>query len=282
MNMDTIRHIVVPVDEWSLAEGLVEFARRIAGEFKAEVSLLHVIPDIMSMNAEMRARVVGEVMQYRDQVRTRTGMAVQIRTGEAATEIVKYALLEGVSLVAMPTHGRHGLDRLSTGSVTEAVLRLSPVPLLMCNEPERQRAGHSLDRLRRILMPVHTDAAAEPILPVIVGLARSFDAEVLLYHDERGVNDVGESLEPPEAARALEACAQRLIDQGVRVSRIQATGAPVATDILNKVRELDVDLVAMTTHGRTGLMRGLFGSVTEAVLRHSPCPVLAARYQTGS
>jgi universal stress protein A len=40
-----------------------------------------------------------------------------------------------------------------------------------------------------------------------------------------------------------------------------------------------VDLVAMTTHGRSGLMRGFFGSVTEVVLRHSPCPVLAVRYQ---
>lgn len=278
--MSRIEHIVVPVDEWGLAEGLVEFARRIAHEFSARVTLLHVIPDIMTMNEAMRTRVIGEVTRYRDQARAETGMEVQIRTGEPASEIVKYALLEGVSLLAMPTHGRDGASRLSSGSVTEAVLRHSPVPMLMCNEPERQRAGHSLDRLKRILMPVHTEAAAEPILPMITGLAQQFGAEVVLYHDERGVNDVGESLEPPEAARALEACALRLSTAGVRVARVQATGAPVASDILNKINELDIDLVAMTTHGRSGLMRGLFGSVTEAVLRHSPCPVLAARYHT--
>lgn len=125
-------------------------------------------------------------------------------------------------------------------------------------------------------MPVHTAAAAEPIPPMITGLARRFGAEVALYHDERCVNDVGESLDPPEATRTLEECARRLAAEGVRVSRVQATGAPVATDILDKVKEMDVDLIAITTHGRSGLMHGLFGSVTEAVLRHSPCPVLSA------
>ena len=279
--MTIIEHIVVPVDEWGLAEGIVDFAMRLAQEIGAQVTLLHVIPDIMSMNDAMRERVIAEVMDYRGRIRDKTGMQVQVRTGEPALEIVKYALLERVSLVAMPTHGRDGASRSSSGSVTEAVLRHSPVPMLMCNEPERQRAGHRLDRLKRILMPVHT-AAAEPILPIIAGLARQFDAEVVLYHDERGVNDVGESLEPPEAARALEECAQHLAAEGVRVNRVQATGAPVATDILNKVKEMDVDLVAMTTHGRSGLMRGLFGSVTEAVLRHSPCPVLAARYRSAT
>ncbi len=278
--MSRIEHILVPVDEWSLAESVVDFASRIAQECMASVSLLHVIPDIMTMNEAMREHVLGEMGQYRAQIRGKTGMEVKIRTGEPVNEIVKFALLEHVSLVAMPTHGRDGVSRLSGGSVTEAVLRHTPVPLLMCNEPERLRAGHSLARLKRILMPVHTYAAAEPILPLLTDFARRFDAEVLLYHDERGVNDVGESLEPPEAARALDECTRQLAEQGLRVARVQATDAPVATDILNRIRELDVDLVAMTTHGRSGLMRGLFGSVTEAVLRHSPCPVLAARYKT--
>ena len=71
-----------------------------------------------------------------------------------------------------------------------------------------------------------------------------------------------------------------LVGKGIRVTKARATGSSVATDILNKIKELDVDLVVMTTHGRTGLMRGLFGSVTEAVLRNSPCPLLVARYKS--
>jgi nucleotide-binding universal stress UspA family protein len=277
--MAKIEHIVVPVDEWSFAESVVSFAQRIAGEFSARVSLLHVIPDIMTMNEVFQERVISEQAEYRQLIMDKAGMDVQIRTGDPASEIIKFAMLEGASLVAMSTHGRAGVGRLSSGSVTEEVLRYSRIPLLMSNEPERTRAGHSLAQLRRILMPVHTRAAAEPIMPVLTDLARRFDAEVVLYHDERGVNDVGESLEPPEAARALEECSAQLAGQGVRISRVRASGAPVATDILDQIRALNVDLVVMTTHGRTGLMRGFFGSVTEAVLRHSPCPVLAARYK---
>jgi nucleotide-binding universal stress UspA family protein len=278
--MAKIEHIVVPVDDWSFAEELVGFAQRIAGEFSARVSLLRVIPDIMTMNDALRAQVVKEHEAFRQLVRSKSDLSVEVRTGEPATEIVKFAILENVSLVAMSTHGRDGVERLASGSVTEEVLRHVAAPILMSNEPERLKSGHSLSQLRRILMPVHTTQAAEPILPIIADLASRFGAEVVLYHDDRGVNDVGESLEPPEAARALEECAARLISQGVRISKVKATGAPVATDILTRVKELDVDLVAMTTHGRSGLMRGFFGSVTEVVLRHSPCPVLAARYQS--
>jgi nucleotide-binding universal stress UspA family protein len=278
--MAKIEHIVVPVDEWSFAEHVVDFAQRIARDFSARISLLHVIPDIIHMNDAYRERVLSEQEQYRRLIKEKAGLDVQIRTGEPAGEIVKFAMLERVSMVAMSTHGRGGTSRFSAGSVTEEVLRQSPVPVLMSNEPERQRAGHSLANLRRILMPVHTRAAAEPILPLLADLAGRFDAEVVLYHDERGINDVGESLEPPEAAKALEECSALLAGQGVRVSKARATGASVATDILDKIRELDVDLVVMTTHGRTGLMRGLFGSVTEAVLRNSPCPLLAARYKS--
>jgi len=278
--MAKVEHILVPVDEWSFAESVVSFAQRIAADLSARVTLLHVIPDIMTMNDAFRDRVLNEQAQYRQLIQEKTGLDVQIRTGEPATEIIKFALLENASLVAMSTHGRGGTSRFSAGSVTEEVLRQSPVPVLMSNEPERLRTGHSLAKLRRILMPVHTRAAAEPILPMLADLASRFDAEVVLYHDERGINDVGESLEPPEAAKALEECSTLLAGKGIRISKARATGTSVATDILNKIKELDVDLVVMTTHGRTGLMRGLFGSVTEAVLRNSPCPLLAARYKS--
>ena len=151
--MAKIQHIVVPIDEWSFAESVVSFAQRIAEAFSARVSLLHVIPDIMTMNDAYRARVVSEQEQYRKLIREQSGFEVMIRTGEPVTEIVKFAMLEGVSLVAMSTHGRGGVERLSSGSVTEEVLRKSPVPLLMSNETVRINSGHDLAQMRRILMP---------------------------------------------------------------------------------------------------------------------------------
>jgi len=128
-------------------------------------------------------------------------------------------------------------------------------------------------------MPVHTLAAAEPIMPMLIDLA-SVSAPRWCCITTSGASTMSASRWNAQAALALDECSEQLASQGVKVARVRATGVAVATDILNQIKALDVDLVVMTTHGRSGLMRGFFGSVTEAVLRHSHCPVLAARYKT--
>ena len=50
-----------------------------------------------------------------------------------------------------------------------------------------------------------------------------------------------------------------------------------ATEIVKAARELNADLIVMSTHGRTGMKHVLLGSVTEKVVRMSPCPVLTVR-----
>ena len=56
---------------------------------------------------------------------------------------------------------------------------------------------------------------------------------------------------------------------------------PAAHTIVETAAELAVDLVVMTTHGRSGLQNALLGSVTERVVRSSPCPVLTIRNRGG-
>lgn len=276
--MSPIKHIMVPVDQWEFADNIVKFADVIARAFSSRVSLLHVAPDLTRLPGSERKPVLSEQERLSAGFQSRTTMDVNLRMGDPASEILKYALLEHVDLIAMPTHGRQGIDRMLKGSVTEDVLRHSTVPLLMSNESERAASGHNMQQIKRILLPIYTPAAAQPIMPLLIGLARRMNSEVVLYHDDRGVNDVGTALEPREAANAMEHCSQRLTREGVRHTIVNATSEPVATDILNKVRDMNIDLVAMTTHGHTGLMRGLFGSITEAVLRHSSCPVLSVKH----
>lgn len=276
--MSKIEHIMVPVDEWGLADNIVQFAEKIAQTFRARVSLLHVAPDLTKLPGAQQQLALVEQARLSAEFKSRYSMDVCLRMGDPASEIAKFALLEQVDLIAMPTHGRQGMERLAKGSVTEEVLRHSPVPVLMSNESERAATGRSLEHIRRMLMPVYTCESAEPIIPLLIGLAKRLDSEVVLYHDERGINDVGTTLESQEAALAIEQCSSRMALEGIRHSIIRSTSEPVATDILNKVKEMQIDLVVMTTHGRSGLMRGILGSVTEAVLRNSPCPLLAVKY----
>lgn len=73
----------------------------------------------------------------------------------------------------------------------------------------------------------------------------------------------------------------RVIPQGVKkslhVEEILEIGRPIYHIIVEKAKELRVDVIAIATHGRSGLSHILLGSVSEKVIRHAPCPVFVIR-----
>lgn len=80
-------------------------------------------------------------------------------------------------------------------------------------------------------------------------------------------------------ARAEETLAQTMAEHVPEELRgeTRVRRGPAASGIVETARELPADLVAMTTHGRSGLTNALLGSVTERVVRTAPCPVLTVR-----
>lgn len=92
---------------------------------------------------------------------------------------------------------------------------------------------------------------------------------------------VGIAVPPPEltqrlteeATRELESFVPKTLPEGVRLDSRVLHGVPFA-GIVGLAQEENVDLIVMGTHGRTGLKHMLLGSVTEKVVRTSPCPVL--------
>jgi nucleotide-binding universal stress UspA family protein len=88
------------------------------------------------------------------------------------------------------------------------------------------------------------------------------------YHARRGTLE-------QEARRHLDETVRRCLD-GVAAQADLKTGR-AADQVVETAREVDADLIIIATHGRGGLSRVLFGSVTENVVRHAPCPVLTVR-----
>jgi nucleotide-binding universal stress UspA family protein len=82
--------------------------------------------------------------------------------------------------------------------------------------------------------------------------------------------------EQEDTASYLQGLAQRLGQQGLTVDFEEPQG-DAADTVVRRAAALGADLIAMTTHGRTGLGRLLLGSVAEGVIRHAPCPVLLVR-----
>jgi nucleotide-binding universal stress UspA family protein len=139
----------------------------------------------------------------------------------------------------------------------------------------------------RVLVPLDGSKTAEAILPFVLEIAGPLDIEVALLRvvvpippsvveGSRQVIVEDAEARRAEAERYLDSLAAELRDRGVRVRTVVRRGDPV-TEIATAARELEVDLVAMTTHGRSGLGRLLFGSVAEAVLRSTDLPVLMMR-----
>ncbi|MGH8064710.1 MAG: universal stress protein [Candidatus Entotheonellia bacterium] len=135
---------------------------------------------------------------------------------------------------------------------------------------------------KRILVPLDGSPLAEGVLPHVQELARSIGAEVVLLrvafaHIFPGADPIETQVTAVQEAEAYVADrARRLQDAEVRAEGKVRYGDPVE-EIVDHVTWDHIDLIAMATHGRTGLKRVVLGSVAEHVLRRSPIPMLLLR-----
>jgi nucleotide-binding universal stress UspA family protein len=149
----------------------------------------------------------------------------------------------------------------------------------------------------RILVPHDGSAFAEQVLPHVTELARALGAEVHLIEviappnpaifaadESTGVGSeiALEALEEAdeelreEGEHRFHTLSEQLGAQGIKAAWQVREGDP-AQEIVDYAREQGVDLIAMASHGRSGLARAILGSVTDSVLRHAACPVLVVR-----
>jgi nucleotide-binding universal stress UspA family protein len=140
---------------------------------------------------------------------------------------------------------------------------------------------------KRALVPLDGSMVAEAIVPFILEIAGPLDMEVALLRviiPAPPIACEGASHVIVQDAEKLRADAEEYLSsvaiglrcRGVRVT-VQARFGDAVGEILAGAREVQADLIAMTTHGRGGLVRLLFGSVAEAVLRQAEVPVFLMR-----
>ncbi len=265
--------ILIPLDGSSRSEQVLGALRPVLRRPGVEAYLLRVLEEPGDEKGswarkEKVARARAHLDRLQDGLARKGITAVTaIRSGNPAREILSFALRLRPAAIAMSTHGRSGLTRIARGSVAEEILRASPHPVLLVNAfagagPAR-RPGAT-----RILIPIDLAVRPEPILDAVEKIARTFDAHVVLLHAETG-----------PALRSyplVEAAWRRLRKAGVEAMTYTVRGRAEEA-ILRTAEAGGFDLIAMTTHGRTGADRWLHGSVTESVLRRALCPVLTVR-----
>lgn len=142
----------------------------------------------------------------------------------------------------------------------------------------------------KILVPLDGSQLAEKVLPHVAALAKAFGSEpTLVTVVEFSLGVAGAKLEAIPESAAESKAAQRaeamlylmkvqkdLKDQGVNAAAVALDG-DVASEIIGYAEQKEFDLIAMATHGRSGMDRFIMGSIAEKVLRGAIKPVLLIR-----
>jgi nucleotide-binding universal stress UspA family protein len=294
--------ILVPLDGSATAEAVLPYAEAFAAGFKTSVELLSVI-DIGAMTAHLTADRLHHLdaiianeeknsASYLENIAknffSRVPTERRIVRSKPAEAILEATGKDRDTLITMATHGRSGAKRWLLGSVAEKVLRGTTNPLFLVRAAASKASPQRI--IDSIVVPLDGSPLAERILPTVSNWARALDVEVTLirafefpasayYGSEDDLPDYDAFREGArkEAADYLKEKEGALVREGVRTVSIQTLEGPAAVEIISFAQTAPRALIAMSTHGRSGVRRWMLGSVTEKVVRHGADPVLVVR-----
>lgn len=307
------RSILVPLDGSAFGEQALPLALSLARRAGASVEVAHVhetlAPIFSHPIAGMAATFDNEIRvqqtAYVNSVVKRLKSQSKVHIVPAFLEgAVAPAILDHVSgkktdLLVMTTHGRGPLARFWLGSVADELVRHAPVPILLVHPQEEKSdlASQSKEPLfRKALVAVDGTQLSESILDKAVSLASSMQAELLLVRviepmvvgnltiPEPNTGSVAPSVidkleawheqRLQEATAYLEKLAGTLRSKSLTVRASVVSHDQPAVAILNEARNQGADVIAIETHGRSGLARFALGSVADKVIRGATIPVL--------
>jgi nucleotide-binding universal stress UspA family protein len=294
-------HILFATDFSRWAAGAEAYACCLASIWKADLTAMTVLEFPPGLNptypvnrmylAELMKTATAQLADLKARVATR-GISIQTRiaTGIPSEELLAAAKAEDSDLVVVGTKGKSGLEHVLVGSTAERVIRTAPCPVLAVRTERREDEGGGSDpcrgvSLERILVPIDFSDCSLDAVEYAVQVARRSGASIRLFHVLEPVSyglDFA-LLHVTKREQMREVIGERLSSLAKALAAAQVPtdvelhGGLPSESILNRAKTMPADLIVMGTHGRRGLSHTLSGSVAEAVLRKSSCPVLTVR-----
>ena len=286
--------ILVPLDGSRLAELALPHAEVLAGAFNSEVNLLEVCEQKGCPHHHMHQLYTEKLAELVKNHIKKAGPVVTVKPlvleGKAATEIIGYAEQNDISLIIMATHGRFGIMSWAMGSIADKVLQRVSTPILLIRARAPALKEGKSEMFSKILVPLDGSKTGEAVLPYVSELTKKLKSEVILLqviasgqhvHTIGGLDYVRFAEQQVESMKAsaqqyLKGVSRRFADTRATV-RSEVKFGDSATGIIKLADETDTSLVAMSTHGHTGIERWTFGSVTHKVLHGSNTHLLLVR-----
>ena len=294
--MLAVDDILVARDFSSVSDRALRYGLSLAARTGATLHVLHaeVLHDAEDGSAPgdgigaLRAEIAGTEAVSAAALDAVSVVEVTRRDVSPAPAVLRYADEENVDLIALGTHGRRGPSRILLGSVAEEVVRRAEQPVLTVRGEDEGGRTLPVGLQDRILVPIDFSEHSREALRTAAEWAGLYDARIDVLHvveedlhpafyvgGVRSVYDVEPDLDDKVRAKLNDFVSETIDDGDDVEAHVRTDSAPSA--IAEFVEANGVDLVTLSTHGRTGLERFLLGSVTEKVVRHVRCPVLTVR-----
>lgn len=258
------KKILVPVDFSEASEAAWKYAQSLGASLGAEVNGLYVKEWLAyGQYAPMMSSVQRELADLRE--RLGAGDEISSVYGMVEGTILSWGQSHDYNLVVMGTHGRAGLERLLRGSIAEAVVRSSKIPVLVA------RGGHQV--WRSVIAPVNFEPYAMQALAVAGQVAQALGAQLTVVHvvDALLYGDAGALKEPK---RGLAKAVASLPD-GVRAA-CKPKSALLFGDPVGEIAAFakSSDLIVLSGHHKGVLSELVLGTTTQRLLRHCETPLL--------
>ena len=311
------KKILLPLDGSAEAETVFPYVRDIASRFNSEVDALavglgnkrrrvnyllqdyvhHAVERLQRHDITCHAVVIyrssaEELVDYTEITKRNHNLKAKgtMLYGGPADNILQYIKQHRPDLVIMATHGRGGLTRWWLGSVSEKIVSQSEVPVLLIHSKHAQEIDNGKRiSFKHILAPLDGSEIGEAALSDAIAIASKTGATISLLHVIPEPHAVEAKMLGEELGRVskamhtagedyLEKICTQVSKEGINVTARIVEGDP-AECIIELAQHDSVDLIAMATHGRSGMARWVLGSVADKVLHASKLPMWLVRPQ---
>lgn len=299
------RSILVPLDGSTFGEQALPIAQSVARRTGAALRLIHVYVPFSERYLEDKAildatiRVKEQKNAYLHELADRltsssdisiTSALLDGKVGQIIEALMNYATATRVDLIVMTTHGYGALTRFWLGSIADKLVRRAPMPILFVRPKEDAILDFAHEQIfQYLLIPLDGSTLAEQILEPAIKLGQSMQADYRLLRVIEPITPVGypsirldqdlpiRQRVEAEAQTYLDNVAERLRARSLQVQTQVVIHEQPAVAILEDASQSGIDLIALGTHGWSGLKRLLLGSVADKILRSASIPVLIHR-----
>jgi nucleotide-binding universal stress UspA family protein len=295
--------ILVPLDGSQLAECVLPHAVAFARSFDAEITLLRILEKNQTgVSAQLFDLLNWQIQKtkatlYLEEIKGRfreSNIRVQavILEGLVAEGITDYAQNQGMKLIILSSHGRHGMTQWGISSITQKIILSAPTSVLIVRAHQQDILTSELSAIplyQRILVPLDGSQRAEYVLPIITQLAQVYKPNIHLVHVvhppemarqmplEREDIDLSNRVverNREEAGHYLEQVKSRLYVQGIAVQTHLITSDHTAVALYQVVEQENIDMVTLSAHGYSGKHQWPYGSLVNNFILYGKVSLL--------